>query len=46
MSVADIDRQRLVNAYLDGLIRVVEPAELRLARTDLNKGALTQRQAG
>ena len=27
MSVADIDRERLVNAYLDALIRVVEPAE-------------------
>ena len=25
MSVADIDRERLVNRYLDALIRVVEP---------------------
>ena len=27
MSVADIDRTRLVNQYLDGLIRAVEASE-------------------
>jgi hypothetical protein len=30
MSVADIDRERLVNAYLDALIRIVEPEEKSL----------------